>query len=107
MKFKIALSQQNVFGTKQKFHEAQMQLLKALLHRDEENKANSKTSMLKCVIPIILFTGRIFDCYYADGELVTPEIDFTRYLAHGLPHQRFPALIDVMTLNYSKIPKVH
>jgi hypothetical protein len=101
MKYKIALSQQNVFNEKQEFYEGKMQVLKALLHKDEEEKAKPpKNPFSVKVIPIIVFDGRMCECYYEGGKLSTPEIEYTRYLAHGLPNQRFPALIDVMTLNY-------
>ena len=102
IKYKIALSQQSVFKEKKVFYEGKMQLLKALRHKNEEDKAKpSETSSSVKVIPIIVFDGHIFECYYDDkGELNTPKIEYTRYLAHGLPNQRLPALIDVMTLHY-------
>lgn len=101
LEYKIALSQQNVFSDKKEFYEGKMQVLKALRHKDEEDKAKpKKTSFPVNVIPIILFDGHIFECYYEGRKLITPEIEYTRYLAHGLPNQRYPALIDVMTLNY-------
>jgi len=104
--YKIALSQQNVFLNKKikdEFYEATMQLLKSLWHKDEENKANSEEAFPYSlnVIPIIVFDGQMFECYYDDtGELKTPEIKYTRFLSHGLPKQRFPVLIDIVTLSY-------
>jgi len=103
IKYKIVLSQQSIFKEKKDFHTGKMQILKALRHKDEEDKANpseERPSPIK-VIPIIVFDGHLFECYYDDdGELATPEIEYTRYLAHGLPNQRLPALIDVVTLSY-------
>jgi len=96
---KIALSQENVFNDRDAFRDAQMKLLNAIWHRDEEFKENWSRYKLT-LIPIILFSGHIFECHYENGELITPEIEYTRYLAHSLPHQRCPILIDVMTLDY-------
>ena len=89
-----------MYKRQEEFYEGKMQVLKALRHKDEEDRTKtSETSAI--VIPIIVFDGHIFECYYDDrGELSTPEIEYTRYLAHGLPNQRLPALIDVVTLNY-------
>jgi hypothetical protein len=106
IEYKIALSHQAVFGNKEnkkEFYEAVMQLLKSLYHRDleEANSTSPKTSIKNNIIlPIILFNGNLFECYYDKGQLCTPQIQYTRYLAHGLPNQRLPALIDVMPLDY-------
>jgi hypothetical protein len=113
MDYKIGLSHQLVFATedgkrsggkkegKNQFYDAEMKVLKALYHRDKERKTPSlEDSPKENIIPIILFDGYLFECYYDNGEIVTPRIEYTRYLAHGLPHQRMPTLIDVMTLNY-------
>lgn len=105
LKCKIALSQQSVFCSKQSkdiFYEAVMQILKSLSHEEKE-KAHGKSSEFlprDIVIPIILFDGFLFECYYEKGQILTPQISYTRYLAHGLPNQRLPALIDVMTSDY-------
>jgi len=101
-KYKIALSQQPVFGKTDDFYEAVMQVLKSLSH-EEKQKADGKSSEFQpndIVIPVILFNGFMFECYYQKGQIRTPKINYTRYLAHGLPNQRLPALIDVMTLDY-------
>jgi len=102
MEYQIATTHQVVFGGKDDFNEATMQVLKALLHKDEEDKlAHSEPSYQHRVIPMVLFDGTIFKCYYGlNGELLTPKIEYVRYLAHGLPNQKIPALIDVMTINY-------
>ena len=101
MSYKIAMSQQNIFNKKNEFYEGTMQVLKALRHKNEENKKKPQDSSIPTkVIPIILFDGHIFECYYDQKELITPEIEYTRYLTQGLPNQRIPALIDVMTLDY-------
>ena len=42
----------------------------------------------------------MFGCYYESEELRTPKIEYTRHLAHGLPNQKVPALIDVVTLSF-------
>lgn len=103
--YKIALSQQPVFcnkGSKDDFYEAVMQVLKSLSHEEKE-KAHGKSSEFSpkdIVIPVILFDGFLFECYYQKGQIRTPQINYTRYLAHGLPNQRLPALIDVMTSDY-------
>ena len=99
---KIALSQQSVFGGKEDFHEGVMKVLKSLSY-EEKQKADGDSSEFSpkdIVIPIILFDGFLFECYYEEGQILTKIIDYVRYLAHGLPNQRLPALIDVMTLNY-------
>ena len=102
LNYKIALSQQNVFNDKEEFYEGQMQLLKALSHQNEEEKTKHVNVKFPVkVIPIIVFDGYIFECYYDyKGELNTPQLEYTRYLTHGLPNQRFPALVDIVTLNY-------
>lgn len=111
LSYKIALSQQQVFinngtrgsrGAKDDFYEALMQVLKALSDRERNAKSgkDSKIRVSDFVIPIIIFDGFLFECFFENGELKVSKIDYTRYLAHGLPNQRLPALIDVMTADY-------
>jgi hypothetical protein len=104
-RYKIALSQQPVFcskGSKDDFYEAVMQVLKSLSHEEKEKARGESSEFLPkdIVIPVILFDGFLFECYYQKGQIRTPKINYTRYLAHGLPNQRLPALIDVMTSDY-------
>lgn len=111
LSYKIALSQQQVFinngtrgskGAKDDFYEALMQVLKALSDRERNAKSvkDSKIRVDDVVIPIIIFDGLLFECFFENGALKVSKIDYTRYLAHGLPNQRLPALIDVMTADY-------
>jgi hypothetical protein len=108
IKSKIALSHQIAFvrveegeDTKDEIYSAEMQILKALNHQDNRDKLSSLAqSERKIVIPIILLNGNMFGCYYENNELQTPKINYTRHLAHGLPNQQIPALIDVVTLDY-------
>lgn len=102
-RYKIALSQQPVFcnkGNKMEFYEAVMQVLKSLSHEEKAQGEYSEFLPRDIVIPVILFDGFLFECYYQKGQIRTPKINYTRYLAHGLPNQRLPALIDVMTSDY-------
>ena len=96
------MSEQPVFSTTDDFYEALMQILKSLSH-EEKQKADGKSSEFlpnDIVIPVILFDGFMFECYYQQGQIQISKIKYARYLAHGLPNQRFPALVDVMTLDY-------
>jgi hypothetical protein len=86
---------------KDEIYSAEMQIFKALKY--QENKDNQNTAMQnpkKVVVPIILLNGNMFGCFYENDELKTPRIQYTRHLAHGLPHQQIPALLDVVTLEY-------
>lgn len=109
IKYNIALSHQIVFVShntsendgKDEIYSAEMQLLKALVHQDEKDKILSSARIEnKKVIPIILLDGALFGCYFENQELCTPKIAYTRHLAYGLPNQKMPALIDVVTLDY-------
>jgi hypothetical protein len=102
LNYKIALSQQPVFGERNDFYEALMQVLKTLSDR-EKNSESSKEPKIKVsdiVIPIIIFDGSLFECFYEGEALQVSKIDYTRYLSHGLPSQKLPTLIDVMTADY-------
>lgn len=96
MSYKIALSHKVIFGKKDEFYEAQMQILKAL-HAEE---TSPRTLERIVAIPLILFDGNLFECYYRGSELHVSKINYTRYLSHGLPEQKITALIDVVTLEY-------
>lgn len=96
--YRIALSHKIVFGDKDEFYTAQMQILKAL-HYEKIYPADHKMKEV-VIIPVILFDGNIFECYYKNDKLCTPKTDYTRYLSQGLPNQKIPALIDVMTLEH-------
>lgn len=86
---------------KDEIYSAEMQIFKALNHQEKMEKRNSSIpNGRRLIIPIILLNGNLFGCYYENQELLTPKIEYTRHLAHGLPHQQVPALIDVVTLNY-------
>lgn len=124
LSYKIALSQQQVSinnskipsqqqvsindrkrgnkGAKDEFYEALMQVLKTLSDRERNAKSgkDSKIRVNDVVIPIIIFDGLLFECFFENGELKVSKIDYTRYLSHGLPNQRLPALIDVMTADF-------
>jgi hypothetical protein len=101
-RYKIALSQKPVFCGKDDFFEAVMQVLKSLSHEEREKARGESSEFLPkdIVIPVILFDGFLFECYYQKGQIRTPKINHTRYLAHGLPNQRLPALIDVVASDY-------
>jgi hypothetical protein len=80
---------------------AEMQLFKALNYQERQDKRiNFTRNTKRAIIPIILLNGDMFGCYYNKQELQTPKIKYTRHLAHGLPNQKIPALIDVVTLDY-------
>jgi len=86
---------------KDEIYSAEMQIFKALNY--QENKDNQNTAMQnpkKVIVPIILLNGNMFGCFYKNDELKTPRIQYTRHLAHGLPYQQIPALLDVVTLEY-------
>lgn len=125
LSYKIALSQQQVsinknvilsqqqgsnndrkrgskVGAKDEFYEALMQVLKTLSDRERNAKSgmDSKIRVRDVIIPIIIFDGLLFECFFENGELKVSKIDYTRYLSHGLPNQRLPALVDVMTSDY-------
>lgn len=111
LSYKIALSQQQVSindrkrgskGAKDEFYEALMQVLKTLSDRERNAKSGkeSKIRVGDVVIPIIIFDGLLFECFFENGKLKVSKIDYTRYLSHGLPNQKLPALIDVMTAEY-------
>lgn len=113
LRYKIALSHQIVFiksveeknkidEGRDEIYSAEMQIFKALSHQEKQDKltASSQTNRRRIVIPIILLNGNMFGCYYENEELRTPKIEYTRHLAHGLPNQKVPALIDVVTLSY-------
>lgn len=102
LSYKIALSQQPVFGERNDFYEALMQVLKTLTDRERnaESGKDSKIRVEDVVIPIIIFDGLLFECFFENEELKISKIEYTRYLAHGLPNQRLPTLIDVMTAEY-------
>lgn len=124
LSYKIALSQQQVSinnskipsqqqvsindrkrgskGAKDEFYEALMQVLKTLFDRERNAKSGkeSKIRVGDVVIPIIIFDGLLFECFFENGKLKVSKIDYTRYLSHGLPNQKLPALIDVMTAEY-------
>jgi hypothetical protein len=116
LNYKLALSHQIVFvktedekstlgkakkaeDEKDEIYSAEMQIFKAL---NNQERLETDTLILKrrIVVPIILLSGRMFGCYFEDGVLKTPEIQYTRHLAHGLPNQQIPAILDVVTLNY-------
>jgi hypothetical protein len=101
---KIALSHQ-VIGGKDLLFEAYMQLIKNLI--DEDRKATEEDNKIKgknypysefVVIPMIVFDGAMFQCYYKEGQLVTSKINFVRSIVNILPSQKLPALIDVVSL---------
>lgn len=117
--YKVALSHQIIFvktedGKKPKnkvddepndfkdeIYSAEMQILKALKHQENHDKlVESSQTKRRVIIPVMLLNGNMFGCYYENQELQTPKISYTRHLAHGLPNQEMPALIDVMTLDY-------
>jgi hypothetical protein len=105
LSYKIALSQQSVFnnkGARDDFYEALMQVLKTLSdkERNVESGKDSKIRVKDRIVPIIIFDGFLFECFFEKENLKISKIDYTRYLAHGLPNQRLPALIDVMTADY-------
>jgi hypothetical protein len=99
IKHKIALSHQ-VIGGKDFLFEAYMQLLKALSYGDAE-KTNSSSSLTEnLVIPIIIFDGSMYECYFKEGQLQTPKTNFVRSLVYALSSQKLPAMIDIVTLNF-------
>ncbi|HZK56341.1 MAG TPA: hypothetical protein VFC84_19465 [Desulfosporosinus sp.] len=79
-------------------YSAEMQIFKALSYQDTTDK--SVVEYKRAIIPIILLNGSMFGCYYENQELKTPKIEYTRHLAHGLPHQQVPALLDIVTLDF-------
>lgn len=81
-------------------YSAEMQIFKALNHQEKQDKLTASPQTKRMVIPIILLNGNMFGCYYDGEKLQTPKIEYTRHLAHGLPNQKVPALIDVVTLSY-------
>lgn len=111
LNYKIALSHQIAFinstekdkkadQAKDEIYSAEMQIFKAPSYQEQKGKNEHLLYKNNIIIPIILFDGNMFGCYYDNQELCTPKIDYTRHLAHGLPDQKVPALIDVVTLEY-------
>lgn len=111
--YKIGLSHEIAFRNieKQKkdveraqkyFYVAQMQLLKAIDHQEHLIMMENYIKMqdIDMIIPLIVFNGNMFECYYEKDDLIIKKIDFIRYLTHGLPNQKMPVLIDVTTLNF-------
>lgn len=111
--YKIGLSHEIVFRNieKQKrdverarrnFYVAQMQLLKAIAHQEHLIMMEDYKKMqdIDMIIPLIVFNGNMFECYYEKDDLIINKIDFIRYLTHGLPNQKMPILIDVTTENF-------
>ena len=85
---------------KDEIYSAEMQILKALKHQEEKDNQVTFYKRKKAILPIILLNGNLFGCFYENGELKTPRIQFTRHLTYGLPNQQIPALLDVVTLDY-------
>ena len=105
--YKIALSHQVVGGGKDDFFESKMQIVKALQHEDHESdnltisaKDFVKSPMRWSVVPIIVFDGGLFECYFEKEQIRTCETNYVRCLVYGLPTQKIPILIDVVTLKY-------
>lgn len=98
----IKKQKREVERARRNFYVAQMQILKAIAHQEhiimmEDYKKMQKIDM---IIPLIVFNGNMFECYYEKDDLIYKKIDFLRYLTHGLPKQEIPIIIDVTTLNF-------
>lgn len=97
---KIAFIQINAFEDptkkegKDSFHEAEMQVLKAINYAEDISPTNH------FVYPVIVYDGRMFECNLVKNALKVSEITNIRYLSKGLPNEHIPILIDVITLDY-------
>ncbi len=102
----MAFSHQVVMKGQDSCFDAFMQILKALNYRDIEDskliqeQKRSTVGPAEIIIPLVVFDGEIFGCYCDKGKLEVTKLDFIRSVVHGLPSQRIPALIDVVTLDY-------
>jgi len=94
--YRVALSHKTIFGEKDDFYNAQMQILKALHHEASLEEITKEMT----IIPIIIFDGNLFECNYKLNELHVTKTNYTRYLSYGLPSQEIPALIDVVALEH-------
>lgn len=99
--YKIALSHQVVGGGKDDFFESKMQIVKALNYADiERSKIDVANSVKTTIVPMIVFEGGLFECYFEKDDIKTQETNYVRCLVYGLPNQEIPILIDVVTLKY-------
>jgi hypothetical protein len=97
--FSFALSHQVIGGGKDDFFEACMQLLK-MLEYVEEGQGKFEPNDNEVFLPLRIFDGGIFACYYENQALCAHKTEYVRYLLRGLPNQVMPALIDIVTLDY-------
>lgn len=100
IRYRIALSHQNIFSSKDKgkddFHDAKMKLLKVLKYDDEKFIENGNELF---IIPIIIFNGNVYEYFNFGGEQKINKLDYIRYLTHTMDNA-FPILIDIVTLDY-------
>ena len=76
------------------FHGAQMQVLNCI-----ETSPFMDDFEKHLLYPLIVYEGNIFKYTY-EKEMVLEEADFIRYLTGGIPSNRIPTWIDVITLDF-------
>lgn len=107
--FRLALSHQVIGGGDDFMYEAYMQVIKALqcLHDEhtEEKKQNKMglvdlTKIEDIFIPVVVFDGAMFACYFENGDLQIEKTQFARQIVNVLSNPETPAIIDIVSLEY-------
>lgn len=83
-----------VISRRDNFYGAQMQVLNCIDHSpfmDDFEK--------HLLYPLIVYEGNMFTCTYEE-KMMIEETNFIRYLTGGIPSNRIPTFIDVITIDF-------